>query len=780
MASSYCPGDLLATQTVINRVTPYSQSYDIYDTTRPCVIDEEGEDFYGYDTDDAAPSVNIPRFSSKDATERARKRSSLPPALTSATTSIYRTANSIISQRTAVSKSAGGLQLRTQFESFEKPPWEMQAQPERPLSMFAAAPSGSLRFHSKPQNVLQPPIFQKLPREVYACILQQLEVLHFGKGTQSCTTCYLRDLHSLALTSRAWDKAARNKLYSKLWLPPPDVADPRQAKSKAPSRLKLLRKTLRERGVLAKLVVEIKASEMQQIMLRANYNEGQAILNDLASIVMACPNLEKLAGFYRIYNHEFDRLNHALSTRPNLKERAWIIGKPINYGAGTLTQQQAFELYPGPTELFLHHHDVATNLETLFLHGQDSGAMDFRAFVATFRKLPRLRRLHISNFSDSDFNDRTLAALPPTLTALRLEALDGVSDKGLLRFAQSPAAAELTSLALVHQEIVDLLIVIAFMRSCKKLERFAIVQDGSPGVSSDVPLFRPVFASQTLRTLHWDILMPAPATDELAVSVAGGAFPSLERLRAPCDYDGVLQDLCRPRGCVTLPDDEYYFYVKNSSKRSDNKNGDMRDSMSPHDGGPVLCGGIRPDSSSSSSLSPSGRMEYTRNLAKARRRAQGRIDARVECYSPTTRSSPKAHRTRNFSGSTSGGSWRSCSSSTYSTSTNSAASMGNSSSNGIIQIVVENEDNVVTERFSFDYVGTMGSAVEYALEPDVEGSLDAVIGVGDLMLGAPVRGLMGSGGGGFRVKDACAGGPAAGRWHRSRARVRLIEIGDFF
>ncbi|KAB2577132.1 uncharacterized protein LTHEOB_362 [Lasiodiplodia theobromae] len=742
---SHSPQDTLSVQK-----TPYGHPYDIYDTARPCVIDEEDES-HAYDTDDAAPSVNIPRFSSKDAADRARKRSSLPPALSSATTSIYRTANSIISQRTTVSKLPAGMTVRTQFESapaFEKAPWEM---PERPLSMFSI-PSGGLRFHSKTKSVMQPRIFQILPREVYACILQQLEVLHFGNDAQSCTTCYLRDLYNLALTSRAWDKAARNKLYSKLWLPPADVSDPRQSKSKAPSRLKLLRKTLRERSAVAKLVVEIKAAEMQQVMLRANYNEGQAIINDLASIVMACPNLEKLAGFYRIYNHEFDRLNHALSTRPNLKERAWIIGKPINHGAGHLTQQQAFELYPGPTELFLHHQDIATNLETLFLHGQDSGAMDFRAFVATFRKLPRLRRLHISNFSASDFNDRTLAALPPTLTSLRLEALDGVTDKGLLRFAQSPVAAGLTSLALVHQEIVDLLIVIAFLRSCTRLESFAIVQDGSPGVNSNVPLFRPVFASNSLRNLHWDILMPAPATDELAISVAGGAFPLLERLRAPCDYDGVLQDLCRPRGCVTLPDDEYYFYVKNSGKRSD-RNNDMRDSMSPHDGGPV---GGRPPSSASSS-SP---IEYTRNLAKARRRSQARIDARVECYSPRT------DRMRGFSGS-----WRSCSSSTYSSSTHSANSNG-------IQIVVENEDNVVTDRFSFDYVGTIGSTIDYVLEPDVDDSLDAVIGVGDLMLGAPVRGL--GGGVGFKAKDLCAGSSVSGRWHRSRARVRLIEIGDFF
>lgn len=185
----------------------------IYDTARPCVIDEEDES-HAYDTDDAAPSVNIPRFSSKDATDRARKRSSLPPAFGSATTSIYRTANSIISQRSTVSKLPAGMQVRTQFESvpaFEKAPWEMHGQPERPLSMFSI-PSGGLRFHSKTKSVMQPRIFQMLPREVYACILQQLEVLHFGTDAQSCTTCYLRDLYNLALTSRAWDKAARNKL----------------------------------------------------------------------------------------------------------------------------------------------------------------------------------------------------------------------------------------------------------------------------------------------------------------------------------------------------------------------------------------------------------------------------------------------------------------------------------------------------------------------------------------------------------------------------------------
>lgn len=736
-------------QDAITRITPRSQAHELY-TPRPYVIEEEEEeaeeeDSSTYDTDDAAPSVNIPRYRGQ-TTDQSRKRSSMPPAITSAKTSIYRTANSIISQRTSISENQNGIQYRSQFESVPaaEKGWEMHTQFQRPMSIFSVT-SGPR--HSKAPSIMQPRIFQMLPREVFDCVLQQLEVLHFGKGAQSCTTCYLRDLYNLALTSRKWDKAARSKLYSSLWLPPPDHPETNlYLKSKIPSRLKLLRKTLRERGALAKLVLEIKASEMQQVFLQANYNEGQEILNDLASIVMACPNLERLVGFHAVYNHEFDRLNHALSTRPNLKERAWIVGKPINHGAGKLTQQQAFELYPGPTELFLHHHDVTAKLHTIFLHGKESGAMDFRSFIATFRNLPHLQNLHLSNFSAADFNDRTLAALPTTLTSLRLEALDGVTDKGLLRFSSSPAAANLTSFALIHQEIVDLLILISFFKFCTRLQRFAIVQDGSPGVSPDIPLFRPIFTSKTLHALHWDILMPGPATDEFAVSIAGGAFPALRRLRAPCDYDGQLQDLCRPRGCVVRPEDGYLVHHDHEVRESSNH----RDSMSPREEtgpGPFA----------------KQRVEYTRNLAQARRRAQERIDARV-----AVNRSPGSSANSSIRGS----SMRS-------------VSCGTAASG--IEIVVE-EDGVVMDRFTFEHMGTHGSPIEYVLEPDVEGSVDAVIGVADLMLGGPARGVGGvspRGFGGPGIREACTG-PAGARggtgkwWHRPRGRVRVVEVMDFF
>jgi hypothetical protein len=54
--------------------------------------------------------------------------------------------------------------------------------------------------------------FKNLPREVYDCVVEQLEQLHLGQD-QSCTSCYLKDLYHLSLTSRAWERAATLQMY---------------------------------------------------------------------------------------------------------------------------------------------------------------------------------------------------------------------------------------------------------------------------------------------------------------------------------------------------------------------------------------------------------------------------------------------------------------------------------------------------------------------------------------------------------------------------------------
>ena len=83
--------------------------------------------------------------------------------------------------------------------------------PTSPDSLFShhSNSTSQLKAQWKP-----PPraYFQNLPPEVYDCILQQLRVFHEDPWSQSCQTCYMRDLCSLSMTSRAWDKAVVKRL----------------------------------------------------------------------------------------------------------------------------------------------------------------------------------------------------------------------------------------------------------------------------------------------------------------------------------------------------------------------------------------------------------------------------------------------------------------------------------------------------------------------------------------------------------------------------------------
>lgn len=55
--------------------------------------------------------------------------------------------------------------------------------------------------------------FERLPEEVYQCIVARLEGSYFGDKFGTCTTCYMKDLHSLTLTSRDWERSSRRNLY---------------------------------------------------------------------------------------------------------------------------------------------------------------------------------------------------------------------------------------------------------------------------------------------------------------------------------------------------------------------------------------------------------------------------------------------------------------------------------------------------------------------------------------------------------------------------------------
>ena len=322
-------------------------------------------------------------------------------------------------------------------------------------------------------------------------------------------------------------------------------------KMKSGVRLKLLRRTLRERKVLAQYVREIKAPCLQTDMIA----KRRGNIDLVASIVMACPNLERLLGFYPIYQHQFDRLTHALSTRKRLKEHAWIVGEN-----DAVTQRSHRQLPPGLMDMeqvhsFLHSHEAWTSLTTLLIHSHNQGVLEHDIFIDIFNRLPSLQHLYVSGFDVDDFNDATLQALP-ALQSLRLQALHGITDQGLWRFASAPAAHGMRCLSLIDLGIVSLLVISKLLAHMTDLRRFTLVQDSSPELPVGTLVFQPVVASP-LEYMHWDVRTPGSANASLANSIRAAGFPKLQTLRAPSDHDGVLQAVCRPRAQIVLPSDKY-------------------------------------------------------------------------------------------------------------------------------------------------------------------------------------------------------------------------------
>jgi hypothetical protein len=306
---------------------------------------------------------------------------------------------------------------------------------------------------------------------------------------------------------------------------------------------------------------------------KSNYIDQFGMINALASLVMACPSLERIVGLNLPFDHEYDRLTHALATRTNLREKVWVL-KGIEEGydsIGAFRTNARPVRYDGSVangDVFLDSHSQWTRLETLALFGQDTGNLDYRAFVGTFRTLSNsLKHLLINGFNATQFNDRTMAALPPNLQSLRLQDLPGVTERGLGRLKDSPS---MVTLALVNLEIKSAKLIAQYMATMPKLKKFTLVQStsplwpngdtngkmnspASPVLSGAAP--GTIYASQSLEFLHWDISpFFHPSLSHLASSISCGAFPSLTSIRAPCD-DGTLQALCRPRAGIARPAD---------------------------------------------------------------------------------------------------------------------------------------------------------------------------------------------------------------------------------
>lgn len=347
--------------------------------------------------------------------------------------------------------------------------------------------------------------------------------------------------------------------------------------------MRLLRRTLRGRKALANLVLELRVPELDVPLMPG---KQQAVLQEyrdlIASVVMVCPSLERLLGLALPYTHEFDRLTHALSTRRNLKEHAWIIGENADVAERSKQQQRSPSdaLDQCQVYQFLNYHVSWSRLETLMLHSLGSvGALEHGVFLRMFNFLPSLRHLAVSDFDADDFTDRTLLFLPP-LVSLRLEGLPGVTENGLAHYSSRPEAHMLTSLTLIEQNISSLLIISKILASLRCLDKFSIRQtDTAPTLPEGGMFFQPLLASSTVKHLHWDVASPNPASAldsalapggpkntstpnaHLAQSILHDGFPLLRTVRAPNDIDplGALQAVCRParNAQIMIPPDRY-------------------------------------------------------------------------------------------------------------------------------------------------------------------------------------------------------------------------------
>lgn len=356
-------------------------------------------------------------------------------------------------------------------------------------------------------------------------------------------------------------------------------------RTKRGSRLKLLRRTLRERKLVANLVRELRVPQLDLLFTTTKQSAQWQEYRDLvASVVMVCPNLERLLGLSIPYHHEFDRLTHALSTRKKLKEHTWVLGEAAEVAEvsprstscpGSLGPSQMFE--------FLEYHVSWSNLETLMLYGLNgNGALEPSIFLRMFDLLPSLRNLCIASFNEDAFADSTLLCLP-ALESLRLENLPGVTDAGLAQYTSRPESQSLKSLVLVEQNVESVLVISKILASLRQLERFKFIQtEKCPILPDEGMVFQPVMASASLKYLHWDVACPDPGTaltqldslpfhdppqfsdtpnSHLAQSILSAGFPNLETLRAPNDVEppGALQAVCKPilKGQALLRPDRY-------------------------------------------------------------------------------------------------------------------------------------------------------------------------------------------------------------------------------
>ncbi|KAI0543085.1 hypothetical protein GGR58DRAFT_8348 [Xylaria digitata] len=413
-------------------------------------------------------------------------------------------------------------------------------------------------------------LFAALPDEVLSLILQRLKESHLKAGSASCTTCMMRDICSLSVSAKKLLKVARLALYEDIQIVGADSqVQKKRLKISYGSRLVLLRRTLRANPGIAVLVRSLKAPAVPQGVSVELYQ------NLIASVIMACPNFERLVGPHQNYDFNFSRLFHALSTREQLREVHWTLeasktqrkrrmsnAAPMLNSGNPNYQEAPGDLRLEQSEEFREIHMNWMNLTTLSIHCLPGATLTPVSLLPDIlADIPSLKHLHLSHLPFTAFNDANLLSLP-SLHTLTLSHLPGVSSIGLSSFARRPSSRSIRKLTLHHLDIDSLPTIAQILSNLRSLETFALVQTQTPILAEGEMIWLfPYLASVTIKKLHWDI--PSFATTAnvadsiLAKSIAAQGFPALRTLRTPADPEGIFQALCKPVEKVEMASDKY-------------------------------------------------------------------------------------------------------------------------------------------------------------------------------------------------------------------------------
>ncbi|KAJ2992476.1 hypothetical protein NUW58_g2158 [Xylaria curta] len=413
-------------------------------------------------------------------------------------------------------------------------------------------------------------LFAALPEEVLSLILQRLRESHLKPGSASCTTCMMRDLCAVAVSAKKLLKVARTALYEDIQLIGADSPiQKKRFKIAYGSRLVLLRRTLRSNAGIAVLVRSLKAPAAPQGVSAELYQ------NLIASVIMACPNFERLVGPHQNYDFCFSRLFHALSTREQLREVHWTLeasktqrkrrmsnAAPMLSAGNPNYQEAPGDLLPEQSDEFRELFVNWTNLTTLSIHCLPGATLTPVSLLPDIlADMSSLQALHLSHLPFTAFNDANLLSLP-ALRTLTLSHLPGVSSTGLSSFARRPSSRSIRKLTLHHLDVDSLPTIAQILSNLRSLETFALVQTHTPILPEGEMIWLfPYLASPTIKKLHWDIPSFAStaniADSILAKSIASHGFPALRMLRTPADHEGLFQALCKPLEKVEMASDKY-------------------------------------------------------------------------------------------------------------------------------------------------------------------------------------------------------------------------------